>query len=472
MDLRDFLRLVSKWRWLVAATTLVAVASAAALSLMVPPTYQATARLFVGNRQVSSTEVSQAAAVTQLSIQLLRSYAAIIKTRPIAERAIERERLPLSPASVSASLRAEPLADTQIIDLSFSSSDSVLAQRVVNAIAASFVAEVERIESPRSANQEPAVRVSVVEPALKPLVPVAPRPKRNMVAGAGAGLLAGLALAMLVEQLDVTVKNKDEVEKLTGAPVLAGIPKLDIKGQVVHLEGDLQSIGAEAFRKLRTALQFLSVDHPVRTLMVTSAFAQEGKSTTSLNLAAAFAHAGLRTVLVEADLRRPVLHKIFASDRQRGLTTCLIGRVPLQSAILPTPVRNLTHIPAGAVPPNPAELLASHPMQDILSRLAASHDIVVVDAPPLLPVADAAALAPRVDGVLIVAKTNSTPRDRLQEATEQVTKVGGRLLGIVLNQVKGGRDSDSYYYQQYGQGASPFETERAATALRPVSEER
>lgn len=434
---------------------------------MTTPVYQAHAKLFVGQRQIAATEIQQGFQVQQLSQQLLKSYATMIKTRPIAEQAVERDNLPLAPGDLSGTVRADPILDTQLIDLSYESTDPELAQRAVNSIAAAFVTEVERIEAPKTPNAEPAVKVAIVEPALRPDSPIRPQPRRNVALAFVLGAMLGVGFAFLAEYLDQTIKGREDVEELTGVPVLAAIPKIDTHGSEVYIEKDSQSIGAEAFRKLRTSVQFLGVDHPVQTVLVTSPFAQDGKTTTALNLAVAFAQAGLRTIIVEADLRRPSIHKVFPSDGQRGLTTCLIGRVPLDQAILPTPVRNLSHVPAGSVPPNPAELLSSEHMADVLRQLRSRSDVVVIDAPPLLPVADASALAPRADGVLLVARAGTTQRDRLREASALVGKVGGRLLGIVLNYLKPEDSQYGYYYYgyTYRSEAPPFQTQRAPSRL-------
>lgn len=466
MELRDYLRVLRKRRLPFFLALLGCLAAAAVLTMLATPQYEARAKLFVGQRQIAATEISQGFQVTQLSQQLLKSYATVIRTRPIAERAVEQENLSVTPSALASAIRADPIIDTQIIELSYTSADPTLSQRVVNAMAEAFVAEVERIELPRNQTAEPAVRVALVEPALRPESPVSPRPLRNMLLALGLGLLSGTGLVLLLEYFDTTVKSQEEVEGLTGVPVLAMIPRIDTHDAEVYLERDPQSAGAEAFRKLRTAVQFLGVDHPLQTVLVTSAFAREGKTTTSLNLAASFAQAGLRTVLVEADLRRPMLHKLFSSDGQKGLTTCLIGRVPLEQAVLPTPIRNLRHVPAGAIPPNAAELLASEHMADVLVRLRTMADVIVVDAPPLLPVADASALAPRADGVLLVARAGATNRDRLKEASNLLFSVGGRLLGVVLNYLRPD-DSRYGYYYKYGYGTTPGESQ-GAHRLQPV----
>lgn len=449
LSLRDYLRILRKRVWLVALVTLMALGAAIGVTALVTPSFRAEAKLFVGQRQVATTEVQQGVQITQLSFQLLKTYAEVIRTRPIAERAVEGEGLDLSPLDVIERLRADPILDTQLIRLSFDDPDPVRAQRVVNSVAAVFAEEVQRIEHRPEGAGEAAVQVEVVEPALRPDEPVRPRPIRNLSLALALGLMLGLGVALLAEYLDVTIKDREDIERVTALPALAEVPAM--AGGEASLNRDPQSQASEAYRKLRTALQFLSVDHPLQVVMVTSPFAAEGKTTTAVNVASAFAQAGLRSLLVEGDLRRPSFQAVFGQQGglQRGLTTVLIGRSTLDAAISPTSIPNLSVLPAGALPPNPSELLASDHMVDLLADLRRRHEIIVIDAPPLLPVADASALAPRVDGVILVARAGKTKRDRLLEAVELTQKVGGRLLGTVLNGTKGGGDQYGYYYYGY-----------------------
>ncbi|HVE92287.1 MAG TPA: polysaccharide biosynthesis tyrosine autokinase, partial [Actinomycetota bacterium] len=319
-----------------------------------------------------------------------------------------------------------------------------------------FTEEIQRLQKPTQG--EPAIQVRVVEPALRPEEPVSPSAVRNLALALVLGLLLGVGAVFLAESLDTTVKDRHDVERLVGAPVLATVPRIQTGGAEVYLERDPQSMGAEAFRKVRTAIQFLGVDRPIKVLLITSPFPREGKTTTALNLAASFAQAGMKTVLLEADLRRPTLHRVFASEQEKGLTTCLVGRISLQQAVLPTPVRNLSHIPAGAIPPNPAELLSSQHMGKVLSALQAEFDMVVVDAPPLLPVADTPALAHRVDGVLLVARAGQTNRERLRESAELLQTVGGRLLGVIVNFQRVEDSPEGYQYYGYRSSKQAFES--------------
>lgn len=444
-DFRENLRLLLKRKWVVIAPFVVAVGVAAVLTARTPPTYEAAATLFVGQRQISAAELTEGVAATQLSQQLVRSYAQVVTSRSIAEAALRRVNLPTTPAAVSAGLRVGQVADTQVIRLAFRSTDPSLAQQTVNAVAEAFVEESRRFEGSTRA-EEPAVKVSIIDRALAPGAPVAPNPTQNMLLAGIFGLVAGVGLAFLFDRLDVTVKSKEEIDRTLGVPTLATIPEIQIRREELYLEGDNQSVFAETFRKLRTAIQLYGTDDETRVILVSSPRAREGKSTTAINLAAVYAYSGSRTILVEADMRRPKLHEHFANTDLNGFTMALLGRISLERAILSTSIPNLSCIPAGAIPPNPAELLSSRQMKAILDDLRLRFDVVVIDAPPLLPVADATTLAPRVDGVLVVGRVKQTRRDELKESVELIRAVNGRVLGIALNAVPMDLSGSDYSY--------------------------
>lgn len=215
-----------------------------------------------------------------------------------------------------------------------------------------------------------------------------------------------------------------------------------------------KSPGAEAYRTLRTNIQFCSLDKPIRAIAVTSATPGEGKSTTAINLATAFANAGQKVILVDADLRRPMVHKVFHVDNSRGLTTLLVGENPsldaLDAAIAETPVHGLYVIPSGPIPPNPAELLGTQRFRDLLDAIRDQADAVIIDTPPVVAVTDAAVVGSRVDGVILVVSAGSATRPAVIQAKEALQSVKANILGVVLNQVDH-KSGDYYYYYYYGE---------------------
>lgn len=212
---------------------------------------------------------------------------------------------------------------------------------------------------------------------------------------------------------------------------------------------DPKSPVAEAIRTLRTNLQYISLDKPLKRIMVTSALPSEGKTTIASNLALALADAGNRTILTGVDLRKPAVHKLFGCDNTLGVTTILTGHATLDQALQQTAHPDLRLLASGPVPPNPAEMLGSRAMRALIDELTDHADVVIFDAPPVIAVTDAALLAPAVDGALLVVSMGQTPREIVRQAKEQLEKVNATILGVVANRIALSR-SDSYYYYYYG----------------------
>jgi succinoglycan biosynthesis transport protein ExoP len=294
-------------------------------------------------------------------------------------------------------------------------------------------------EASLSENLE-AGRIEIVEPALVPTRPARPQIVRNLLLAVVGGLAAALALAFFVEYMDDTVRTPDQLERAAGLPVFALVPRIVLPGRtgkrlpppLVALEAP-SSLGGEAYRVLRTNLRYARPDAPPRVVLVTSAGAGEGKSTTVANLGVALAQAEHSVLLVDADLRKPALHAVFQQERTPGLSNVLAGEATLDSVIVPTPVPRLSLLPAGAIPPNAAELLGSRRMSELLAAVRGRFDLVLLDSPPVLAVSDAYGVAPMVDGVLLVARSGALPGSEIRRAVEQVEAVQGRLIGTLLN---------------------------------------
>ncbi|MEW5717979.1 MAG: polysaccharide biosynthesis tyrosine autokinase [Chloroflexota bacterium] len=300
--------------------------------------------------------------------------------------------------------------------------------------------------SPRSPNY-----LTVIEPARLPASPIAPNVPTTVLLAAAIGALLAVGGAFLIEYIDDTIKSPDDVAHSLKLAVLALIARIGGDTPEEKLVTALypRSSHAEAYRLLRTNIQVADVDKPVKTILITSPNPVEGKSVTAANLAVAMAQAGLRTVLIDADLRRPSQHRLFRFTNDLGLTTGLMQLEPsLNGYVRETEVENLYVITSGNLPPNPAELLASKRMQRLLEALQEYSDVIVIDTPPCLPLADAAILARRVDGVLLVVGAGSTRREAAVKAKETLERTGGRILGVVLNRVNS-RGSGYYYHSYY-----------------------
>jgi polysaccharide biosynthesis transport protein len=311
--------------------------------------------------------------------------------------------------------------------------------------------------------------VVLVTPAQTPTAPSSPSPTRDGLLGLAAGVVLGLGLAFLRDSLDDKLASTETVEQVGGAPVLAMTPMVRSwrRQPLVVVVSDPTSPAAESYRSLRTSLQFARQEGHFRCIVVTSPGAAEGKTATLANLGVVFAQAGERVVLVSCDLRRPRIGAFFGLDERVGLTNVLLGQQRLEQVVLRVPdFDQLSLLPAGPVPPNPAELLNSGRMEDVFATLREHFDLVLIDSPPVLPVTDAAILSRYADATLVLVAAGQTRRGDLHRAVEKLNQVRATILGIVLNKVskQTGRNYGSSYgysYKPYRAEASPVTTAAA-----------
>jgi non-specific protein-tyrosine kinase len=298
--------------------------------------------------------------------------------------------------------------------------------------------------------------LAVVEPAVPPPGPVSPRLLLNTLLAAIVGLLFAVGIAFLVEQLDDRLKTSEEVEEWLGLPTLGGVVRMkgDAGRHEMYRLATLmrpRSPAAEAYRALRTNVAFASVDKPLRSILVTSSVPREGKTTTAANLAIALAQSGQRTLLLDADLRKPGIHRLFDLPNTYGLTTLLrFDDTKVASLVHQTEVVGLRVLTSGPLPPNPAEILGSQRMRNVLARLAIEADIVIIDSPPLQAATDAAVLSSIVDGTILVINASRTRRGDVRHGRDALAKVNARVLGVVLNRLSG-RARAGYYYDYYAE---------------------
>lgn len=317
-----------------------------------------------------------------------------------------------------------------------------------------------------------ANELTVVEPAIAAAAPTTPRVALNLALALMFGLLLGIGLAFLADYLDESVKTPEEVEKATGAPVLGVVPRMRIdpsQSRIYALATVLfpRSSAAEAFRSIRTNLEFTAVDAPLKTILVTSAVPREGKTTVACNLAVAYAQAGRKTILIDADLRRPETHLYFGVENAAGLTNLLrADSLVLKNLLHETEVPNLRTMTSGTIPPNPAELLASTRMAQVLTRIAATADVVIIDSPPLNIVTDPTILARLVDGVVLVVDARRTSRHVARQASETLARVDARVLGVTLNREQAADTVAPYgYYEEASAEAAPITSAGTASIV-------
>jgi tyrosine-protein kinase Etk/Wzc len=336
-----------------------------------------------------------------------------------------------------------------------------------------YIMMLSKLEETKITQAGKSGNVTILDTAIEPYIPIRPNKRLNIMLGALIGLGLGLGIVFVREYFDSSIKNVEEVEKL-GFNLLGTIPSIDVESVelkrnkkwenegeeiesrlVTHL--DPKSPISEAYRTLRTNLAFTRIDNSMKTILVTSAGPKEGKSTTVSNLAITLAQLGSKVVLIDSDLRRPVIHSIFGLDKDNGLTSFLLNNLPFEKVLQKSMLENLSIVTSGIVPPNPSELLGSKAMEEFVEKLKNNFDVILFDSPPIIAVTDAAILCSRVDGVFLVVSAGSTNKDAIVRARSLLDNVNARVLGALLNNVEiGGAFSSSYYdYYHYYQGGHP-----------------
>ncbi|TFI44666.1 polysaccharide biosynthesis tyrosine autokinase [Rhodococcus sp. 1R11] len=449
MEIQDYLKIL-KARWIIIAVTVVVVIlGALGASLLTTPLYESSARMFVSTS--GGATVSETYQGNLTSQQLVASYSELATSDALAARVLNV--LPLggmSAAQLASKVKASSTPDTVLFNLTVTDPSPERARDIANAMANELTEQVRELETPANGG-DPAAGVKTFQQAEASSTPVSPKTKRNLALGAAVGLLLGIALAVLRDRLDNTIKGRREIEAISGKALVGTIPfdKERKAHPAVDFQDLTQSASAEAFRELRTNLQFLEVDHPPRVIVVTSAIPSEGKTTTAVNLAVALAEAGHHVALVEGDLRRPRVSKYMGLIGSVGLSTVLAGQATVEEVLQPTKYEGLQAMASGPIPPNPSELLGSEASRALLVELRSRFDYVIVDGAPLLPVTDSAVLTTHADGALLVTRYGHTKSNELARAISNLETIGAHVLGVVLALTpskKGDMYSYSYNY--------------------------
>ncbi len=516
VELADYLRVIRERWWVIIAAVVIVLAASVVVSLIQTPQYRASARLLYQDNNFDQALFGSQLFSSSSQDREVLTAAALVKLEPVAEAVKETLGTDMTSTSLLGMVTVDSESSTNIITIDAVSADPDQAATVANAFAEQFIAfrqstnratvaaaremVKEQLDTLSEADAESAyglmlkekyesLRIlesmenggfTLVEQATPPLSPFSPQSVRNAILAVIIGLVLGLGLAFLLEYLDRRIKDERTLEKIIGAPVLAGIPA--VGGRWKGSDRASAPVGfnthpelLEPFRTLRSSLQYFDVDRGVHKLLITSGLPAEGKTITTVNLALSLALSGKRVIVVEADLRRPIVHEYLDLDARAGLSSVLAGTTRVADAIQlvkadrfvpehnrrkPTDSersgllqQNLYVLTSGPLPPNPAELLASERMAKLLEELSGMADYLLIDTPPILLVSDAVTLTPHVDGVIYTALMNSTSRDNTEHARSILDRAGARIIGVVAGNLR--RGGTRYGYKsRYGYGYS------------------
>ena len=499
MALGDYVGAIRRRWWLVLGAVVLSTAIALGLSAAQTPLYEAEARMLVETR---STDTIFGTGIDLRGIDATRAIETEIKVlegERVRSRLVDILDLASDPPEVEASI----LDATDVVAVRVRSADPREAQRLANSYVQAYIEErrsqsVDNLLAASAQVQDKLAELtddiegldeddpqrsvllaqqagfreildqlqvdaalktggaSVVESAELPSDPVVPTTMRNVALAVCVGLLVGLGIALLREHLDDSLRTEDDFARVVPLPVLAAVPEdAPHDGRPVALSSPSDYF-VEVFRGLRTNLQFLGLDQPVKLIQVTSSLPGEGKTTTVTNLAVVLAQAGRKVAIVDGDLRRPRVHQVFSVPQAPGLIDLLVGE-PLEFVAQRLEFSDgsgITVVASGAVPANPGEVLSSNRAREALAELGAHYDYVLIDSAPVLPVADSVALAGAVDAVLFVAQARHTSRRDVAEAIGRLTRVGAPVVGMVLNQVKSAGPAVYAYGYRHGPAAT------------------
>ncbi|MCJ7702848.1 MAG: polysaccharide biosynthesis tyrosine autokinase [Anaerolineales bacterium] len=506
-DLRRYVSLLWRWAWLVILIIVLSGATTYVVSIQMPPVYQASSSLLI-NEAPGTKATDYSSIIT--SERLTQTYAKMLVQKPVLTEVITRLDLTMDINNLKQMITVQPVVDTQLIDIKVEDTDPIRAAAIANEIGAVFSEQNQAMQEARYAStkeslgiqlEEAQIRVNAIEADIdklddnlednperdrlevtlaqyrqifantlqsyeqvrlaeaetisnvvqaeaadSPTQPIRPQVMMNTALAGIVGAMVAVGLIFLIDVMDDTIRDSDEVNRYLKLPVLGAIRKIDQSEAPVTVVKPRAPV-SEDFRSLRTNIQFASVDSELSTILITSPTPEDGKTTVSLNLSIIMAQGGSKVTLIDADLRRPAIHRQMHLSNRWGLTSLFThDDLRLDGIIRQNKSTGLSIMTSGNLPPNPAELLGSEKMLEIISKVKDISDIIVFDSPPLTVVTDATVLSKRVDGVILIINSGTTKVAAAQQAVEQLRRVDANILGVVLNNVG---SQKSYYYSTY-----------------------
>jgi polysaccharide biosynthesis transport protein len=488
VDFRDRFYLLWHWAWLILLVGVLAGVIAYGINEIIPPVYETTTQLLIVENPAPNLSQYEAVLTSE---HVMTTYAQMMTNKLVLQSVINSMGLPFTLDQMSKAISVTPITDTQMIQVKVSGNDPVLIAKIANTLIKNFIIQIKPIQT---------ANIVQVDEALPPLIPVSPKKGLNSAISALVAVFLAAGGILAFDAFDDTLRTPDTISTSLGLPVLGVIVHYELGSKPITQEQPNSPI-SEAFRNIRTNLEFSKNGKPLRTIVVTSPSPGEGKTLVSANLAVAFAQGGKNVILMEADLRGPTIHKWINLSTSHGLSSMLMQNmadlnltleglvhrarilnsstrpvVPFQNAqnelqdknavniiskadndassvvltlnsiVRKTETEGLFMITSGNFPPNPTELLGSEKMDLILKKLEDDADIIIIDTPPTLPVSDTMALANKVDGVLLVIRPGITTLTAARQALMDLRRVNARIIGIVLNNIDLRKSGYKYYY--------------------------
>lgn len=454
IDIREIVYLLlKKWYLIVLCFVLAAGSAFVVTQFYIKPVYKAETTLFLGKE---SGQVSLSFSDIQVNNQLVVDYRMILQSRRVAE--VIQQKLGVDIRKFQNNVNVTTVKDSRLFSISYEDTDPKLAADVVNELASVIQEMAEEIIEVKN--------IKVIDTAKVPENPIKPNKKMNVVAAGGLGLVLGIALIFGLEFIDHTFKKPEEVERTLGINVIGTIPAFEggkrgkkkakdekeleeqyLKNLIVH--NNPKAAAAEAFRELRTNLYYSSVDREVKTIVVTSPTLGDGKTVTAVNLATALARSGKKVLVIDADLRKPKVHHYFGIKNKEGLTNLLTDTkedIKVKTTAK-SDISNLHIITSGPVPPNPAEMLSSNKIKNLLEKMKVEYDIIIIDTPPVGQVTDAAIVAGIADGAMLVLASSQTRIEIAKRAVKSLESVNAKFVGAVLTKLD--TERTGYYSYKY-----------------------
>ncbi len=444
MDIRRIISmLLKKWPFIVIAAFIGAVALYVYSSVYITPIYSAQATMIVNKSQYQASEQNQMTYSDILLTQkLVKSYVLIMNSDTNLELVKSELKIDLPVAQIRSYINIAGVGETEVLQINVENKDPILAQSIANALVKVSPATIIRVIKAGSAE--------IIDTAKVPAKPIKPVVWQYGAIGAFIGLLLSLALIFLRDFFDNTFKTEDDVRNVLELPVITSLPEISKEGSKI-ISGETPFDYREAFKVLRTKIQFSAADNKMKKIAVTSSGPFEGKTTVSINLALTIAETGLRVLLIDADLRKPKVHKTLNLPAEPGISNVLTQQDEIANVINKIPnYESLDIITCGVIPPNPAELLGSNQLDAFIISIENDYDYIIFDTPPVGLVADTAVLSKLLDGVVWVVSYGKTVKETAHFAKETLDSVSANIIGCVFNSVKADSYGNRGYYRKYG----------------------